>query len=67
MATNICSRKRTKFCTVKELAEELATTPKQIYQILKEPAMQEVVQKIGKAGIRVKKERFYEILSQIYR
>lgn len=67
MATNLCSRTRTQYVRVKDLAEELATTPKQIYQILKEPAMQEVVQKIGTVGIRVKKDRFYEILNQIFR
>lgn len=67
MATNICSRTRRKFSPVKELAEELSTTVQQIYRILKEPAMEVVVQKIGKSAIRVDKEKFYEILGQIYR
>lgn len=67
MATNICSRTRRKFSPVKELAEELSTTVQQIYRILKEPAMQGVVQKIGEKGIRVDKEKFYAILEQIYR
>lgn len=67
MATNICSRTRKKFSTVKEIAEELSTTVQQIYRILKEPAMQCVVQKIGEKGIRIDKDKFYEILEQIYR
>ena len=65
--TNICSKKRTIYATVKELAEELNTTVQQIYKILKEPAMQETIVKIGTAGIRIEKEKFYEILEQIYR
>ncbi len=67
MATNICSRTRRKFSPVKELAEELSTTVQQIYRILKEPAMEDAIQKIGKSGIRVDKEKFYTILEQIYR
>ena len=67
MATNICSRTRRQFSTVKEIAEELNTTVQQVYRILKEPEMQEVQTKIGTAGIRINKERFYEILEQIYR
>ena len=67
MATNICSRTRTKYSTVKELAEELSTTVQQIYRILKEPAMEICIKKIGPAGIRVDKEKFYTIMEQIYR
>lgn len=67
MATNLCSRSRRKFSPVKELAEELSTTVQQIYRILKEPGMEIAVQKIGKSAIRVDKEKFYEILEQIYR
>ena len=67
MATNSCSRTRKQFSTVKEIAEELRTTVQQIYRILKEPAMMEVQIKIGPAGIRINKERFYEKLEQINR
>ncbi len=67
MATNICSRTRRKFSPVKELAEELGTSVQQVYRILKKPAMEEAIQKIGTAGIRVDKEKFYQILGQIYR
>ena len=67
MATNLCSRTRPKFATVKELAEELSTSVQQIYKILKEPAMEQVVKRIGTAGVRIDKEKFYEILNQIYR
>ena len=67
MATNVCSRTRTKFSTVKELGEELNCTIQQIYKILKEPSMQGCVKKIGSAGIRVDKEEFYRLLEQTYR
>ena len=39
MATNICSRTRTKYATVKELAEELDCSKQQIYKTLKKPEM----------------------------
>ena len=67
MATNICSRTRTKFTTVKELAEELSTSVQQIYKILKRKEMQEAIKKIGTAGVRIDKEKFYTVLDQIYR
>lgn len=67
MSTNLCSRTRTKYSTVKELAEELSTTVQQIYRILKEPAMRSCSIKIGKVGVRVNKEEFYKTMEQIYR
>lgn len=67
MATNVCSRTRTKFITVKELAEELSTSVQQIYKILKRKEMDKCIKKIGTVGIRVDKEEFYRILEQIYR
>jgi CTP-dependent riboflavin kinase len=67
MATNICSKSRIKFVTVKELAEELSTSVQQIYKILKNYEMEQCIKKIGTAGIRIEKEKFYEILEQIYR
>lgn len=67
MATNICSRTRTKYVTVKELAEELGCCVQQIYKILKRPEMATAKKKIGTAGVRIDKEEFYRILEQIYR
>ncbi len=67
MATNICSRTRTKFSTVKELAEELSCCVQQIYKTLKRPEMEGCRKKIGTAGVRVDKEEFYRIMGQIYR
>ncbi len=67
MATNILSRKRTKYVTAKELAEELSTTTMQIYRIFKRPEMQGVLIKIGEKSMRADKDQFYEILRQIYR
>lgn len=67
MATNICSRTRTKFVTVKELSEELGCTVQQIYKIIKRPEMESCKKKIGTAGIRIDKDEFYRIMEQIYR
>lgn len=67
MATNILSKKRTKYVTAKELAEELSTTTMQIYRIFKRPEMQGVLIKIGEKSMRADKDQFYEILRQIYR
>lgn len=67
MATNICSRTRTKYSPVKELAEELGCCVQQIYKTLKRPEMQNCVKRIGTAGLRVDKEKFYRIMEQIYR
>lgn len=67
MATNLCSRSRTKYCTVKELAEELGCCVQQIYKILKRPEMETAKKKIGTAGVRIDKEEFYRVMEQIYR
>lgn len=67
MATNMLSKKRTKYVTAKELAEELSTSLQQIYRIFKRPEMQEALIKIGEKAVRADKEKFYKILEQIYR
>ena len=67
MATNLCSRSRTKYSTVKELAEELGWCVQQIYKILKRPEMETAKKKIGTAGVRIDKEEFYRVMEQIYR
>lgn len=67
MATNLCSRTRPKYYTVKELAEELNCCVQQVYKTLKRPEMQSCIKKIGSAGIRIDKQEYYRILEQIYR
>ena len=67
MATNMLSKKRTKYATAKELAEELSTSLQQIYRIFKRPEMQVAIVKIGEKEVRADKEKFYQILEQIYR
>lgn len=67
MSTNVCSRTRPKFATVKELAEELGCCVQQIYKTLKRPEMEGCRKKIGTAGIRIDKEEFYRLQEQIYR
>lgn len=65
--TNLCSRTRTKFATVKELAEELGCCVQQVYKTMKRPEMETAKKKIGTAGIRIDKDEFYRIMGQIYR
>ena len=67
MATNIFSKKRTKYTTAKELAEELTTSVQQIYRIFKRPEMSEALIKIGDKAVRADKEKFYDIFGQISR
>jgi hypothetical protein len=65
--TNTLSKKRTRYTTAKELAEELVTSVQQIYRILKRPEMKDAIVKLGEKSVRVNKEMFYQILEQIYR
>ncbi len=67
MATNMCSRTRAKFATVKEMAEELNCCVQQVYKTLKLPEMQNCKKKIGTAGIRIDKDEYYRLTDQIYR
>jgi predicted DNA-binding transcriptional regulator YafY len=65
--TNTLSKKRTRYTTAKELADELVTSVQQIYRILKRPEMKDAIVKLGEKSVRVNKEMFYQILEQIYR
>ena len=67
MTTNVFSRTRTKYSTVKELAEELGCCVQQVYKTMKRPEMETAKKKIGTAGIRIDKDEFYRIMGQIYR
>ena len=67
MATNICSKSRKKFSTVKEIAEELQCCVQQVYKLLKRSDMQDCIKKIGTAGIRVDKDKFYDNLEKVCR
>lgn len=67
MSRNCLSRTRTKFATVKELAEELGCCVQQVYKTLKRPEMEQARKKIGTAGVRIDKEEFYRVMEQIYR
>ena len=67
MATNLCSRTRTQYIRVKDLAEELSVTVQQIYKEIKRPEFSTCVKKVGSAGIRIDKQEYYRIAEQIYR
>lgn len=64
---NLYVRSRKKYTRVKDIAEELAVTPQQIYKILRRPEMETAVIKVGKNCIRLDKDEFYRIMEQIYR
>lgn len=66
MATNICSRKRRNFVKPVELREELQVGKTRIYELLKKPEMKEAVIKTGEKGLRVDKDKFFEILEKLY-
>lgn len=67
MATNICSRSRTKYVKPLDLKEQYSMSKAQIYRILARPEMQEAIIKMGDRTIRVDQDRFFEICQQIYR
>ncbi len=67
MSTNICSRSRSKYSTVKEIAEELGCCVQQVYKTLKKPELELCKKKIGTAGVRVDKEEYYRITEQVFR
>ena len=67
MATNLCSRTRTQYVKVKDLAEELNVTVQQIYKELKRSEFATCVKKVGSAGIRIDKQEYYRVAAQIYR
>ena len=67
MATNLCSRARTQYIKVKDLAKELDVTVQNIYKEFKRPEMATCVKKIGSAGIRIDKQEYYRVAEQIYR
>jgi hypothetical protein len=66
MATNICSRTRTQYVKPMELKEQLQIGKTRLYELLKMPEMQEAIQKTGEKGIRVNKDKFFEILDKLY-
>lgn len=67
MVTNLCSRTRTQYIKVKDLAKELDVTVQQIYKEIKRPEMATCVKKVGSAGIRIDKQEYYRVAAQIYR
>lgn len=46
MATNLCSRTRTQYIKVKDLAEELSVTVQQIYKEIKRPEFSTCIKKL---------------------
>lgn len=67
MATNICSRSRRNFISVEKIASQYDVTVQDIYAKLKKPEFAEAVVRIGNRGVRVDQDKFFEILTQVYR
>lgn len=66
MATNICSRTRRTFIKPLELKEQLQIGKTRLYELLKKPEMQDAIIKTGEKGIRVDRDKFFEILEKLY-
>lgn len=63
MATNICSRKRTKYVSVKQFAEKFNVTKQQVYKLINDglPTF-----RVGSACIRIPYEEAIEFMEQKY-
>ncbi len=63
MATNICSRKRTKYLSVKQFAEEYNVSEQQVYKLIKQglPNL-----KLGNACIRIPHEEAMQFINQSF-
>lgn len=61
MATNICSRKRTTYWTVKRFAEEYSITVQQVYKLIKDGLPSK---RLGSACIRIPVEEAEEFIKQ---
>ncbi len=61
MATNICSRKRTKYISVKQFAEEYSVSVQQVYKLINQglPTI-----RLGNACIRIPYEEAMNFISQ---
>lgn len=67
MATNICSRSRTKYCTVKQFAEQFAMSLPHAYRILALPVFKEATIKTGTRSKKVDLDKAFEIMTQYFR
>lgn len=61
MATNMCSRKRTKYLSVKQFAEEYGISGQQVYSLIKQglPNL-----RLGSACIRIPHEEAMDFINQ---
>lgn len=64
MATNICSKSRTKYITPKEFAEQYCLSKAQTYKMLAMPIFKEAVFRPCEKLIRIDQDRAYEIMKQ---
>ena len=67
MATNLCSRTRTKFVRPIDIAEQYKISKAQVYRLLALPVFAEAVKKVGSRTISVDQDKFYEISEQYFR
>lgn len=67
MATNVCSRSRTKYVKVKDFAEQFAMSRARAYRILSMPVFEEAIIKTGEKSIAVNLDKAFEIMQQYFR
>lgn len=67
MATNVCSRSRTKYIKVKDFANQYEMSSKTVYQMLKNPIFDQATIKIGNRGVRINQDLAFEIMQKYYK
>lgn len=66
MATNILSRSRTRYITVKEFMEQYSLSKSQAYKLIKNPIFSDAVFKPSEKLIRINQDKVYEIMEQYF-
>ncbi len=64
--SNLLSRSRKTYISVKDFANQYHLSKSQAYNILKRPEMREAIIKTGKKSIRIDIDLAFEIMQQIY-
>ncbi len=67
MSTNICSKSRAKYSTIKQFAEQYAMSLPHAYRILSLPVFQEAIIKTGTRSKKVNSDKAFEIMQQYFR
>lgn len=67
MSTNMCSRSRSKYISVKQFAEQYSMSKQAVYKIIKNSYFEDAVMKIGTRGVRVKQDLLFDLMQKYYK